>query len=466
MERPYPALLTVAAVAASLALSAACTAVSLSKATTTPEAHPSAATQPLGASPVAVPPSPPPYSPEPPAPSRTASRAAEPTSGEAKAYPTLPPVADTSTPLRSVATPSPTGAPSAPAQTTAPAVPPPLASQQPPRTVWSWVDSPRELAAGIGAGVKAVPEGILLETGAGGFVSSGELESPVREASVPFNNAVLSWNADAPGGTTLRFDLRVRVGSEWSGWYPMGEWGSEGGRSVAGQADSVGRVDIDTLKLNAMASALQYRVRLSSQSQNVSPMLRQVSVVYADMRKGPAGPPVARPAAAVRDLDVPGFSQLEQDPTVALKICSPTSLAMVLQYWGVKKSVPEVYRGVQDRTTGIFGNWPLNTAYAGANGLNARVDRFYSIEQVEQEIAAGRPVVISVSYSAGEITGAATASTDGHLIVVRGFTPSGDVIVNDPVAPSGRSVRLVYRRDQLSRVWLRSGGIVYLISPR
>ncbi len=305
-------------------------------------------------------------------------------------------------------------------------------------------------------------EGARLTSSDGG--ASGELVSEVREADFPFNNAVLSWNADAPAGSSLRMELRVRTDGGWSNWYAMGEWRPDGGRSISGQSDAIGRVDIDTLKLNATASALQYRVKFTGTSS--SPLLRQISVVYADMRKGLSGPPLERPAGAVRDLDVPRQSQLEQDPSVALKICSATSLAMVLQYWGLNVTVPQVYSGVQDHTTGIYGNWPMNMAFAGSKGFNARVDRFYSIEQLEQEIAAGRPPIISVAYSTGEITGAATSSTDGHLIVVRGFTADGDVIVNDPVAPNSRSVRLVYKRDQLSRVWLRSGGIVYLVSPR
>ncbi len=310
-------------------------------------------------------------------------------------------------------------------------------------------------------------QGIRLGSADAPADTTGEYISPVREADFPFNNAVLSWNADAPPGTSLRLELRIRDDAGWSGWYAMGEWGPEGGRSVPGQADGRGRVDVDTLKLNGTANALQYRARFSTSTPGASPLLRQVSVVYADLRSGLSGPKLSRPEGSVRDLDVPRFSQLEQDPSVALQVCSPTSLAMVLQYWGIKKSVPEVIQGVKDRTTGIYGDWPLNTAYAAANGLQARVDRFYSMVQVEQEIAAGRPVMISIAYNAGELPGAASrAAPEGHLIVVRGFTASGDVIVNDPVASNSNGVRLVYPRKQLEHIWLRSGGVVYLVSPR
>jgi hypothetical protein len=62
--------------------------------------------------------------------------------------------------------------------------------------------------------------------------------------------------------------------------------------------------------------------------------------------------------------------------------------------------------------------------------------------------------------------------------VVVGFTPSGDVVVNDPASSSDPAVRNVYQRHQFETVWLRterplpgggvgggSGGVVYIITP-
>ena len=101
-----------------------------------------------------------------------------------------------------------------------------------------------------------------------------------------------------------------------------------------------------------------------------------------------------------------------------------------------------------------YGNWPLNTCYAATRGLESWVDRFYGLDQLAAEIAAERPVV--VSYLSG---------TTGHLIVVRGFTASGDVIVNDPIG-RGEGIRRVVGREQFARVWLGQGGVVYRLQPR
>jgi uncharacterized protein YvpB len=224
-------------------------------------------------------------------------------------------------------------------------------------------------------------------------------------------------------------------------------------------------VDVDTLKLKSRADALQYRATLATTDLSATPALRLVAVTYADLSRPLAGPKLASGPALGRDLSVPLFSQLDQPPALMWEVCSPTSLTMVLRFWGKGGAVAQTIQGVRDAAAGIYGNWPLNTAFAGSLGLAANVDRFYAVEQLESEIAAGRPVVASVRWRAGELDNAPVASAEsGHLIVVRGFTEQGDVIVNDPAA-RGAGVRRIYRRDQFARIWLGQGGVVCLVRP-
>ncbi len=306
----------------------------------------------------------------------------------------------------------------------------------------------------------------LVKQADGTYVANGVLISAQHVAEFPFNNAVLSWNAEAPSGTRLEFQLRVGSGGAMSPWFTMGTWSSTGGASAGSQSSSWGSVDVDTLKLANKATALQYRVVFTTSDPTSSPRLRSVAVVYSDMSAALTGPKPALASGWVRDLPVPQYSQLAQDASVAWDICSPTSLTMVLNFWGKGKSVRDVYQGVRDGRTGIFGNWPLNAAYAGSLGFDAYVDRFYSVEQLQNEIAQGRPVIISIRFGPGELDNSPINSTTGHLIVVRGFTPQGDFIVNDPVAPSSGGVRRIYKRDQLAKIWQDSGGVVYIVRPR
>ena len=49
------------------------------------------------------------------------------------------------------------------------------------------------------------------------------------------------------------------------------------------------------------------------------------------------------------------------------------------------------------------GNWPFNTAYAASRGLHAFVTRLRSLAEAETLVAAGIPVIASVSFSAGAL---------------------------------------------------------------
>jgi hypothetical protein len=119
------------------------------------------------------------------------------------------------------------------------------------------------------------------------------------------------------------------------------------------------------------------------------------------------------------------------------------------------------------------GNWPFNTAWAARLAGHAFVTRFKSLRGVEQMVRAGIPVVTSVTFGAGQLDGAPISSTNGHLLVVVGFTRAGDVVVNDPAARTRAGVRRIYDRGQFEDAWLKrypsngsmrgSGGLGYVI---
>ena len=62
--------------------------------------------------------------------------------------------------------------------------------------------------------------------------------------------------------------------------------------------------------------------------------------------------------------------------------------------------------GVYDWVYEGHGNWPFNTAYAAARGLEASVARFRSLAEAEPWIAAGVPVGMSYAWKPGMLTGA------------------------------------------------------------
>ena len=142
---------------------------------------------------------------------------------------------------------------------------------------------------------------------------------------------------------------------------------------------------------------------------------------------------------------------------------------MVLGLWGYlpgtcEPRVRNAVEGVFDWIYDGHGNWPFNTAYAATFGHEGYVARFTSLAKAEEYVAAGVPVIMSIAWGRGDLTGADIDSTNGHLFVLVGFDASGNPIVNDPASPSNESTQRTYLRAELEPLWLQSsGGTVYLI---
>jgi hypothetical protein len=147
---------------------------------------------------------------------------------------------------------------------------------------------------------------------------------------------------------------------------------------------------------------------------------------------------------------------------------------MVMAYWAnvlgqpnLNQTVPMAAQGTYDFAYDGTGNWPFNTAYAASYGLTSFVTRMSSMSQVEQWIKAGVPIVISVAFNNGQLPGEPVKNSPGHLIVIRGFTSTGDVITNDPAAATDAQVQIVYKRADLENVWqFGSHGTAYVIYPQ
>ncbi len=291
--------------------------------------------------------------------------------------------------------------------------------------------------------------------------ATATLQSAVIEAPFEFDDLVGSWNAKVPPLAGLKMQARVRIGSDWSGWFDLAAAGKDGLESVEKQEDDFGLVDVDTLRLKKKANAFRYRFQISAPSRPVTLRLAAVTVsndTAPELKPFQAGPWVA-------ELKVRPRSQTVEQEKVRHDICSPTSLAMDLEFWGMRLPTMEVAERVRDHKSGIFGDWPLNIAVAGELGLEAYAARLDGLEDLQDEIAQGRPVVASITFNEGELKGSPIKKTKGHLLLVVGFDFKGDVITLDPAAPPD-SVRRIYDRKDFFKAWLvNKRGLAYLISP-
>lgn len=318
--------------------------------------------------------------------------------------------------------------------------------------------TPLDVAGSTTSGLEPLPfEGGLFKT----IKPQAVLESPALESPVEFDDLVASWNAAVPEGAQLQMQASVRIDGIWSEWFTLGR--SEGSRfhSVEKQENPAGFVAVDTLKLKGKAAAFRYRFLLSAPRRPI--ILRLAAVTVSD-----ATPSLVKPFARgpwTKELKIFPRSQTRDN------FCSPTSLAMDLSYWGYSLKTAAVAEKVRDASaealgnTDIFGDWPFNTAAAGNFGLESYVARLNGLEDIQSEIAQGRPVIVSLTFAEGELSGAPLKKTNGHLLLVSGFTASGDVITLDPAAPAD-SARRVYKRLEFHKVWLvNKRGLAYLIGP-
>lgn len=374
-------------------------------------------------------------------------------------------------------------------------------SNTPHHQFYAWHTAPQFYAGTLGKNTRvnlAHRSSLTLQPGA----TQGTWESPVLPLAQGATTINPSWQANTPAGTHISVQLRVLNNNRWSKWYNMGEWGFENTvqfsrTSVNDQSDQDGAIFTDTYASNTEHTIKAYRLRVELHATGqTQPHLFQLAAQTASTSAFSSTSPTTMTHTV--DFPVPQLSQYDHTGEYPAfgeggeAWCSPTSVAMILKYFGRGPTsqdiaslpadpvfvsherrdgeVPYAALHTYDKAYEGTGNWPFNTAYAAAYGLNTSVRVFTSLRDIESYIKRGQPVVISLNWNNedsrtdNDLPGASVSKTAGHLMVVRGLTKQGDVIANDPAAPAGDTqVRHVYSRASLERQWLNgSNGTTYV----
>jgi uncharacterized protein YvpB len=333
------------------------------------------------------------------------------------------------------------------------------------------------LLLGIAWGAQAAsvpPTRLVWWTDPTRFTSTSDEQGPFQMSprihpGFIWKEVVLSWNV--PETLPLSIEVRAVHGDEPGPWLAMGRWSADTNQaprtSIRGQKNTMARIETDTLLVAQPAEAIEVRIRFPSDSTPPNPFRFGISFLGAESTESE---PSHFPSAWGRLLDVPVRSQADY-PEGIHSWCSPTSLSMILAWWGQRldradliQDVRQVAKGVHDPGWPGTGNWSFNVAYAGQHpGIAACVARLGGVGDLERWINSGIPVAASVSYA--QLKGSPTPRPgDGHLVVVTGFTRAGDVRVHDPGVRKERVIRVIPRAD-FERAWNHSSRTAYLVWP-
>ena len=314
-------------------------------------------------------------------------------------------------------------------------------------------------------------EGLPLET--------GEFHVSDRfEWNRPFDEVLVSWCATVPTGAGLVVEVQVDGGwlldpgptedrrrtRETSPWLYLGGWGEPLPVEERTVEFEGGRVAVDVLQCDRPFRA--FRVRLSAIGITDEPVVVHWASACLTDRSVLAELDPGEPPVGGSVLEVPAISQRSAPPELAPRICSPTSVAMVLAYHGVDAPLEELAASIYDADHDIYGNWPRAVQAAYDHGAFGFLVRLSSWRAVEHFLEAGVPLVVSVGVEDGALRGAPYEETAGHLIVLTGFDADGRVLVNDPAAEEASGVPREYYAEDLERCWMRRGGVAYAIGTR
>jgi hypothetical protein len=266
-------------------------------------------------------------------------------------------------------------------------------------------------------------------------------------------------------GYGYRFVLQYRtLAGGRSGEVALDPVGSFPGHPGPVPSSSIGetqpvRAVIDVLEVREPLAEACLRLEVHATTPSLPPVLVSVSL---------RGQPV--PEVAVDDtgpgvsLKVPTASQMTLPEELSRRTCSPTCLAMVLAFHGRSHPVLEVVRQAWHEPSGLYGVWPANLQAASRLGLLGYLLHLPSWGAVRWLLDRGLPLIASLRFAEGELSGSPVPRTDGHLVVVRGYR-SDRVLVNDPAAPDEASVRREYDRRELLGVWLERAAVGYVLLP-
>lgn len=286
--------------------------------------------------------------------------------------------------------------------------------------------------------------------------------------SSPFDELLISWNAQRPLSGHYVILSRVWIQNQWSPWLLYAVWGSQDQFSFHDKSLQASVHSFqDQVEVLDGQTATGFSIRIEACH---GATLEEFYDLYACTSRLESPKPIWRPPLhSYRPLPVPGISQLCFTHPHSRSFCSPASTTAVIQYLLSNQQLHPVQfaKQVYDAGFDIYGNWPFNAAQAFVElGLKWRCfcARMGNIEWLWKSLKQGLPLVISIK---GTLPRAFLPYSSGHLIVIKGYDASThQFLCMDPAFPTDEQTEISYPWEELMQAWEHRHYLAYFFFPR
>lgn len=279
------------------------------------------------------------------------------------------------------------------------------------------------------------------------------LSGKPQHGETPHGQILPSFSPKRPVGA-WRFALSYRSADVAQGYKSLAAIGGQAGPFDPDSDDAAVESAIDVFMLKSPLQAAVLYLHLDAPA---PPDDYLATVSFSDGR-----PALAAANQGRHHIAVPAKSQMLLDKSIANHVCSPTCVAMLIEYFGGRAAPEAVAAAARHRDTGLYGVWPANIHAAGAWGLQGYLMHFAKWEAARALLDRGQPLIASIRFEEGQLPGAPIRRTAGHLVVLCGY--DGDyALVNDPAAPDEASVPRRYPLEPFLRAWLGGSGVGYVL---
>lgn len=277
-----------------------------------------------------------------------------------------------------------------------------------------------------------------------------------------FKELVLSWNIRDLDTAKIIFKVAVGKNDNFSNHFTMGIWEKDKQQIGTNVSDPVLSVSHDILSNKDLTNDMIKLIFNVIPNNDDSFKINNISVTT---KQDDSPLFVNENNLENIELDVPAINQLSV-PVIGNSICSPTSVTMVLNYYGYDYKPETIAAKVKGTQYNLYGNWTFNVAVAGEhNDLYGRVEYIDNYSVVMEYLKQGIPVVLSIrTQTASDLPGSIMGYPAGHLIVLIGFEYIDNTwyaIINDPAFYYDSDVRVLY---PVEKVLLAHRGYSYIIS--